>query len=59
MSSFVPSVAMVYTDLKTLRGLVRPADYGSGVEYADGIIDSIFSDSSVGLQVRFQLKYYL
>jgi len=51
MTSFAPAVAMVYTDLKGLQGLDDPVDYGSGVEYADGIINSIFSDSSVGLQV--------
>ena len=51
MTSFAPAVAMVYTDLKGLQGLDDPVDYGSGVEYADGIINSIFSESSVGLQV--------
>jgi hypothetical protein len=30
---------MVYTDLATLKGLWNPSDYGSGVEYADGIMD--------------------
>jgi len=52
MSSFAPAAAMVYTDLETLRGLVRPVDYGSGIEYADGITNSLFPDSHVGLQVR-------
>ena len=32
-----PSIAMVYTDLQSLRGLDQPVDYGSGVEYADGL----------------------
>lgn len=30
---------MVYTDLATLNGLWQPTDYGSGVEYADGLLD--------------------
>jgi hypothetical protein len=51
MSSFAPAAAMVYTDLETLRGLFRPSDYGSGVEYADGIFNSIFPESDIGLQV--------
>jgi hypothetical protein len=29
---------MAYTDLQTLRGLSSPVDYGSGTEYADGIL---------------------
>jgi hypothetical protein len=33
-----PPVFMAYTDIQTLRGLDRPTDYGSGVEYADGIL---------------------
>ncbi len=48
---FTPAAAMVYTDLDTLGGLFRPTDYGSGIEYADGILDSVFPDSTVGLQV--------
>ncbi len=58
MSSFAPAAAMVYSDLETLRGLDSPADYGSGVEYADGVVDSIFSDSDIGLQVS-DLKVYV
>ena len=37
---------MVYTDLATLKGLWEPSDYGSGVEYADGILDLFPSSSS-------------
>jgi hypothetical protein len=41
----------VYTDIETSRGTKSPADYGSGVEYADGMFD-LFPDQSLGLQVR-------
>ena len=34
----VPAAVMVYTDIQTLRGLDRPVDYGSGIEYADGTL---------------------
>jgi hypothetical protein len=34
---------MVYTDIQTLRGLDVSVDYGSGVEYADGILN-LFAD---------------
>ena len=42
---------MVYTDLENLKGLIRPTDYGSGVEFADGILNSLFPNIDVGLQV--------
>jgi len=42
---------MVYTDIQTLGGLTKPADYGSGVEYANGLIE-IFHNQSVAMQVR-------
>ena len=48
---------MVYTDLKGLKGLDKPTDYGSGIEYADGILDSLFPNVDVGLQVS--LHFYL
>lgn len=51
MSTFAPAAAMVYSDIQTLRGLDKPVDYGSGIEYADGILDSLFPEG-VGLQVR-------
>jgi hypothetical protein len=36
---------MAYTDLQTLRGLSSPVDYGSGMEYADGILALRFDDA--------------
>ncbi len=56
---FTPAAAMVYTDLDTLGGLFRPTDYGSGIEYADGILDSVFPDSTVGLQVGKQYNLFV
>ena len=44
---------MFYTDLDKLQGLNSPTDYGSGVEFANGII-SVFPDSKIGLQVSFE-----
>ena len=39
LESLAPAAAyMVYTDIQHLRGLSEPADYGSGVEYADGLL---------------------
>lgn len=35
--SFLPAAFMFYTDLQTLAGLQAPVDYGSGIEYADGL----------------------
>jgi len=56
VSSFAPSAAMFYTDIQTLRGLKDPVDYGSGVEYADGITDSLFQYQNVGLQIGLWLN---
>ena len=42
---------MVYTDLQTLNGLGSPTDYGSGVEYADGVLNLFPSTSGHGTQV--------
>jgi len=56
MSSFTPSTAMFYTDIQVLRGLEQPVDYGSGIEYADGITDSLFSGQAVGLQIGLWLN---
>lgn len=53
-SSFAPAATMFYTDLEKLRGLKSPVDYGSGIEYANGIKDSLFPMTNVGLQVRFE-----
>ena len=52
MSFFAPAATMFYTDLEKLQGLRAPVDYGSGVEYADGIVDSLFPNTNVGVQVR-------
>ena len=38
LQTLLPAAAMFYTDLRKLRGLDVPVDYGSGVEYADGIL---------------------
>jgi hypothetical protein len=44
---------MFYTDIQTLRGLDSPVDYGSGIEYADGLAQA-FPRS--GLQIGLWLK---
>jgi hypothetical protein len=54
-SSFFPAVAMVYTDIQTLRGLDTPVDYGSGVEFANGLLDSVLSQE-IGLQIGLWLN---
>lgn len=54
-SSYAPAAAMVYTDLDTLKGLYTPTDYGSGIEYADGIFD-VFPDTCIGLQIGLWLN---
>jgi hypothetical protein len=36
-SDFLPAAAMFYTDIQNLYGLDEPVDYGSGIEYADGL----------------------
>jgi len=46
---------MVYTDIQTLGGLTKPADYGSGVEYANGLIE-IFHNQSVAMQIGLWLS---
>lgn len=53
VADFVPAAFMVYTDLATLQGLWEPADYGSGVEYADG---DLFPAPSSGLQIGLWLN---
>lgn len=55
-SDFFPAAAMVYTDIQSLRGLLKPADYGSGIEYADGLLDSVFAGQDVGLQIGLWLN---
>mmetsp|Transcript_10477 Transcript_10477/g.14994 ORF Transcript_10477/g.14994 Transcript_10477/m.14994 type:complete len:441 (-) Transcript_10477:480-1802(-) len=62
VSSFVPSAFMVYTDLQTLRGLWTATDYGSGIQYADGLLDLFPSidhsqtAASAGLQIGLWLN---
>lgn len=61
ISNFVPSAFMVYTDLAELKGLWEPTDYGSGVEYADGVLNLFPSkghskQSSTGLQIGLWLN---
>ena len=56
MTNFIPAAAMVYTSLSSIQyGTSLPTDYGSGVEYADGILYSLFPGHGVGLQVRSSL----
>ena len=43
MSTFQPAATMFYTDIQTLRGLDVPVDYGSGIEYADGLAQQAMS----------------
>jgi hypothetical protein len=55
----VPAAVMVYTDIQTLRGLDKPVDYGSGIEYANGalrLVSPPHSYLSVGLQVGLWLN---
>ena len=42
---------MTYTDIKELNGLDLPIDYGSGIEFANGLVDSVFAGQNIGLQV--------
>jgi len=47
---------MVYTSLDSIQnGTSLPTDYGTGVEYADGILNSLFHNQGVGLQVKLDL----
>ena len=55
----VPAAVMVYTDIQTLRGLDQPVDYGSGIEYADGLLRMVSPPHTyldVGLQVGLWLN---
>jgi hypothetical protein len=47
---------MVYSDIQTLRGLDHAVDYGSGVEFADGLLNDLFVHQSVGLQLGLWLN---
>jgi hypothetical protein len=54
-SSFAPAAVMVYTDIQSLLGLDQSVDYGSGIEYADGVLD-IQTEQRVGLQIGLWLN---
>jgi hypothetical protein len=56
LSTFIPAAAMVYTDIQSVRGLDAPVDYGSGVEYADGLLQSLFPHQHLGLQIGLWLN---
>jgi hypothetical protein len=45
LSHFRPAAAMVYTDIQNLRGLDQPVDYGSGIEYATGLVEALGGSS--------------
>ena len=45
----LPAAYMVYTDLQKLEGLSEPTDYGSGIEFANGLT------STSGLQIGLWL----
>jgi hypothetical protein len=44
---------MYYTDIQTLRGLDTPVDYGSGIEYADGLAQAF---PHAGIQIGLWLN---
>jgi hypothetical protein len=53
LQSFHPAASMVYTDIQTLRGVDAPIDYGSGIEYAQGLAEA-FPDA--GIQIGLWLN---
>jgi len=57
IKDFIPSAVMVYTSLFSFEnGTSLPTDYGSGVEYADGLLNSIFPNEEIGLQIGLWLE---
>jgi len=54
---FAPAAVMVYTDLDQLEGLKEPANEGRGIQFADGLLNSVFPSvkSDIGLQVGLSL----
>lgn len=44
--SVLPAAFMFYTDIQTVRGLTAPVDYGSGIEFANALIDN-YNDSNL------------
>lgn len=53
LNVFQPAATMFYTDIQTLKGLATPTDYGSGIEYADGLAQA-YPDA--GLQIGLWLN---
>jgi hypothetical protein len=57
LESFVPAAFMAYTDIQTLRGLNAPIDYGSGIEYASGLLQEQVSPvADTALQIGLWLN---
>mmetsp|Transcript_32319 Transcript_32319/g.39711 ORF Transcript_32319/g.39711 Transcript_32319/m.39711 type:complete len:484 (-) Transcript_32319:47-1498(-) len=57
LSSFSPAAVMVYTSLFSIEnGTSAPTDYGSGIEYADGLLNDLFPGQRVGLQMGLWLE---
>jgi hypothetical protein len=50
----LPTAYMAYTDIQTLVGLEEPVDYGSGIEYADGLLSLTQSILSMSQQQQQQ-----
>ena len=44
---------MLYTDIQTLRGLDKPVDYGSGIEYGTGLAEAY---PNAGIQIGLWLN---
>jgi Glycosyl hydrolase family 26 len=54
-----PHAYLVYTDLQTLVGLTTPVNYGSGIEYASGVLQlsqQYFPNSRPSLQIGLWLN---
>ena len=59
-TSFVRSSFMAFTDPQTLRGLWAATDYGSGIQYADGLLDLFPSiDQKFNIERLSKLSKYL
>lgn len=56
VASSLPSTFMLYTDIQTLRGLDTPVDYGSGIEYADGLLELAATTTT---RARLQIGLWL
>ncbi|KAL7559195.1 hypothetical protein ACA910_013201 [Epithemia clementina (nom. ined.)] len=55
-SSLWPAAFMVYTNLQELHGLDQPVDYGSGIEYANGLLKIGGKTTGKGLQMGLWLN---